>query len=140
MLDNTIRTKIIEYALGFALVAIPFTFMWGYFTGKSAGMSHADLATAQNQTELAQSNLQAVQAQSTQSNAAGERLATTEQAVQVRTQTLIKEVYKNEKVHPISNDCRIGSERVRLWNDANTAHSAVDSPSSITAERNAAVP
>lgn len=134
-----IKQTIIQYALGIAIVAIPCAFVWGYFSGKSACQTQADLTTAKTETLQVQSNLSAVQTQATQSNAAGASLASTEQAVRVRTQTLIKEVVKNEKVNPVSSDCRIDPERLRLWNAANTA-SVVDTAPTTAAERSVTVP
>lgn len=134
-----IKQTIIQYALGIAIVAIPCVFVWGYFSGKSACQTQADLTTAKTETTQAQSNLQAVQTQAQKSNDAGISLASTEQAVRVRTQTLIKEVSKNEKVNPMDSTCRIDPERVRLWNAANTA-SVIDTAPPTAAERSVAVP
>lgn len=134
-----IKQTIIQYALGIAIVAIPCAFVWGYFSGKSACQTQADLTTAKTETLQVQSNLSAVQTQAQKSNDAGTSLANTEQAVRVRTQTLIKEVVKNEKVNPVSSDCRIDPERLRLWNAANTA-SVVDTAPTTAAERSVTVP
>jgi hypothetical protein len=113
--------------------------VWGYFSGKSACQTQADLTTAKTETLQVQSNLSAVQTQAQKSNDAGTSLANTEQAVRVRTQTLIKEAVKNEKVNPVSSDCRIDPERLRLWNAANTA-SVVDTAPTTAAERSVTVP
>ena len=134
-----IKQTIIQYALGIAVVAIPCAFVWGYFSGKDACQTKADLTTAKTENLQAQSNLSAVQTQAQKSNDAGTSLANTEQAVRVRTQTLIKETVKNEKVNQISSDCRIDGERIRLWNAANTA-SLIDTAPTVATERSAAVP
>ena len=130
-----IQEKLTQYALYAAIAALPLAFGWGYFAGKSNCELKHTATTATASAAQAQTDLSAVQSQTSQANTAGATLAKAEQSIQIRTQYLTKEVIKY--VPTTDAACRSELERVRnTWNAAN---SGADPAPTATAERDAAV-
>ena len=127
--------KILSYALSASILALPLAFGWGYFAGKSNCELKHTATTATASAAQAQTDLSAVQSQTSQANTAGATLAKAEQSIQTRTQYLTKEVIKY--VPTTDAACRSELERVRhVWNAAN---SGTDPAPATAAERNDAL-
>lgn len=136
MLTDIIKTRLLVYGLSAAVLSLPVAFGWGYFAGKSNCELKHTATTATATATQAQTDLSAVQSQTTQANSAGTTLAKAEQSIQTRTQFLTREVIRYV---PKNNDsaCRVELERVRnTWNAAN---SGVDPASATASERDDAV-
>lgn len=135
MLTDIIKTRLLVYGLSAAVLSLPVAFGWGYFAGKSNCELKHTASTATATATQAQTDLSAVQSQTSQANSAGATLAKAEQSIQIRTQYLTREVIKY--VPTTDAACRSELERVRnTWNAAN---SGADPAPATTAERNAAV-
>ena len=135
MLTDIIKTRLLVYGLSAAVLSLPVAFGWGYFAGKSNCELKHTATTATATATQAQTDLSAVQSQTTQANSAGATLAKAEQSIQTRTQYLTKEVIKY--VPTTDAACRSELERVRhVWNAAN---SGTDPAPATAAERNDAL-
>ena len=135
MITDTLKIRVLTYALCAVAIALHAAFGWGYFAGKSnCELKHAAHNATATATQ-AQTDLSAVQSQTTQANSAGATLAKAEQSIQTRTQYLTKEVIKY--VPTTDAACRSELERVRhVWNAAN---SGTDPAPATAAERDATV-
>ena len=135
MLTDIIKTRLLVYGLSAAVLSLPVAFGWGYFAGKSNCELKHTATTATASAAQAQTDLSAVQSQTSQANTAGATLAKAEQSIQTRTQYLTKEVIKY--VPTTDAACRSELERVRhVWNAAN---SGTDPAPATAAERNDAL-
>ena len=137
MLTDIIKTRLLVYGLSAAVLSLPVAFGWGYFAGKSNCELKHTASTATATAAQAQTDLSAVQSQTTQANSAGTTLAKAEQSIQTRTQFLTREVIRYVPKTTNDSDCRTELERVRhIWNAAN---SGVDPAPAAAAERDAAM-
>ena len=137
MIADTLKIRVLTYALCAVVVALPVAFGWGYFTGKSNCELKHTANTATATATQAQADLSAVQSQTTQANSAGATLAKAEQSIQTRTQFLTREVIRYVPKTTNDSDCRTELERVRhIWNAAN---SGVDPAPATATERDATV-